>query len=195
MSIYIGSQKANKIYMGSSDVKSVYIGSQLYFNSAAPPVIETVTIGSQVWMKYNVDTNVTGEVYGNDESNRALYGGLYSFDQCAIAAAQYPGFHIPSQLELSTLAASLVGDPAYKLRETGITYWNNANGTNTVGWGARGGGADYGGFYYQKDYAFFWTTEYSGNWGLDMYIHKDNYGVNFGYDMKMYSFSLRLIKD
>jgi hypothetical protein len=97
MSIYLGNTKYNKVYLGSTPITKVRYGSNLVFGGSV--VIPTVTIGSQVWMAKNVDTAVTGEVYNNDENNRALFGGLYTWDQCATAAAQYPGFNIPSQIE------------------------------------------------------------------------------------------------
>jgi len=155
--------------------------------------IPTITIGSQVWMKYNVDTNVVGTVYNNDEANRALYGGLYTYTELSTAVAQYPGFHLPSETEYKTLKTT-VSNSANSLKEIGTTYWNTVNGTNTSGWGGRGGGGNWGGFGGLKSYGLWWTsTDATGNTEL-LYLDNTN-TIYFSWQVRTNYFSLRLIKD
>lgn len=93
-----------------------------------PPIIPTITIGSQTWMANNLDvgtmipgsTNMTDNsilekyCYDDDPANCAIYGGLYQWNEMM----QYvttegtqgvcpAGFHLPSDDEWKTLEMHL----------------------------------------------------------------------------------------
>jgi uncharacterized protein (TIGR02145 family) len=107
---------------------------------------ETIIIGQQEWMKYNlnVGTMVQGTAtqtdngtvekycYQNLESNCNTYGGLYQWNE----AMQYAtaegsqgicpdGFHIPTNAEWNVLLEYLGGiySAGGKIKETGTAHW------------------------------------------------------------------------
>jgi uncharacterized protein (TIGR02145 family) len=128
---------------------------------------ETVTIGTQVWIKKNLDVdyyrngdpipNVTDTTewknlktgawcyYNNDPAMGAIYGKLYNWyavnDPRGLAPA---GWHIPSDAEWKTLADTLGGKDVAggKMKETGTTHWlsPNTGATNSTGFSALPGG-------------------------------------------------------
>jgi uncharacterized protein (TIGR02145 family)/prepilin-type N-terminal cleavage/methylation domain-containing protein len=101
-------------------------------NSA--PVENCVTIGTQTWMKYNLDvgdrinnttTSQTNNsiiekyCYDNDPANCNTYGGLYQWDEMmqystteGIQGIAPTGFHIPSDDDYKTLEMYLGMDPS-----------------------------------------------------------------------------------
>jgi|GEM_PF-1091146 len=96
--------------------------------------IPTVTIGSQVWMQFNINTGtrvdtlvvnggetaqLTGQkwCYDNLESNCAIYGGLYQWDEAMqhsmVAGTKGicpDGFHIPTDAQYTVLTTFLGGE-------------------------------------------------------------------------------------
>jgi uncharacterized protein (TIGR02145 family) len=129
------------------------------------PAIQTVTIGSQVWMKFNLDvtTYQNGEVieradlafnnnvttpgwcyYAHNAANNATYGKLYNGYAVKDARNICPvGFRVPTQADFNTLATSIGGNAnGGKLKETGTAHWTtpNTGATNTTGFTALPGG-------------------------------------------------------
>ena len=125
----------------------------------------TVIIGSQCWMKENLNIgtrinssewqtgNGTIEKYcfGNNESNCDVYGGLYQWSEMmeydetpGVEGICPTGWHLPAQAELTTLIIYL-GDTEVaggKMKETGTTHWTDPNtgATNSSGFTALPGG-------------------------------------------------------
>ena len=126
-----------------------------------------VTIGSQVWMKDNLNTTkyndgisiptVTGYyawsnlstpaycsyVIGNN-NYKDIYGALYNWYTVSTAKICPSGWHVPTNAEWTTLTdylggLSLAGS---KLKETGTTHWltPNTGATNETGFTALPGG-------------------------------------------------------
>jgi uncharacterized protein (TIGR02145 family) len=124
---------------------------------------ESITIGTQTWMKKNLEVTtyrngdsipqVTGATawaglsagawcyYNNDPANGTVYGKLYNWftvnDPRNIAPA---GWHVPSQTDWMVLIAFL-GDNVVaggKMKEQGTAHWNspNAGATNSSGFTA-----------------------------------------------------------
>ena len=118
----------------------------------------TVLIGTQCWMKenLNVGTMISGSsnqannsiiekyCYNNDQNNCTTYGGLYQWQE----AMQYvtnqgargicpEGWHIPSQNDHQILKTTVIND-GNTLKEIG-----QGNGTNTSGFSALLTGARY----------------------------------------------------
>lgn len=129
------------------------------------PAIQTVTIGSQVWMKFNLDvtTYQNGEVieradlafnnnvttpgwcyYAHNAANNAIYGKLYNGYAVKDARNICPvGFRVPTQADFNTLATSIGGNAnGGKLKETGTAHWTtpNTGATNTTAFTALPGG-------------------------------------------------------
>jgi len=67
-------------------------------------------IGTQVWMGCNYDIAYPGSrVYDDDEANRAIYGGLYTYNQVITAGFAPTGWHVPTEAEWTTLITYLGG--------------------------------------------------------------------------------------
>jgi uncharacterized protein (TIGR02145 family) len=164
---------------------------------------ETVIIGSQTWMKRNLNCNVSGsKCYGNDESNCAKYGRLY--DWATAKAACPSGWHLPSDDEWTTLTdyveaqkscTSCAGE--YLKSKAG---WNDdGNGTDEFDFSALPGGVGYsnGRFDRVGNFGFWWSAtengaSYAWYWGM-------RYGytsVGRDYDDKSEDlFSVRCVQD
>src|ERR1035437_1793744 len=153
-------------------------GDQIYY---AGKIYNTVTIGSQIWLKENLDigtmingtnggTNSDGQqinngtiekyCYGNITANCTNYGGLYQWNE----AMQYvttegtkgicpTGWHIPTEAEFATLATTVSNDEN-ALKAVGQGTAPGA-GTNTSGFSALLVGYYNGGFLVAGSYTFF----------------------------------------
>ena len=128
-------------------------------------------IGTQIWMCKNWDAILPGStVYDTLESNRDIYGGLYSYDQIMSSGFIPTGWHVPTQADWQTLIDYVGGESvaAGKLKEIGTTHWDspNTDATNDYSFTALGGGSmepqgefapEYAGL---KEFAKFWTSGY-----------------------------------
>lgn len=128
---------------------------------------DTVTIGSQVWMKENLNVThynngdtipyvqnntvwaglSTGAYcnYENDTSFAAIYGRLYNWYAVSGTKNICPtGWHVATDSEWTILTDLLGGEAVAggKLKETGTLYWSSPNfgATNEVGFTALPGG-------------------------------------------------------
>ena len=110
----------------------------------------TVSIGTQCWMKENLNTGVRINAnvdptnnyiiekycYDDLESLCDTYGGLYQWDEIMSYSTEEgirgicpDGWHIPSDSEWMKLVAFLGGDTVAggKMKESGITHWTSPN--------------------------------------------------------------------
>ena len=172
----------------------------------------TVLIGSQCWLKENLDVglmiqgsqNATNNgviekyCYNNNTNNCNTYGGLYQWNE----AMQYSttqgtqgicptGWHIPTLAEFQTLRTTVNNDGK------ALLAYGQGSGTNTSGFSALlGGGRGYNGYFYQLyTLALFWSsTEYSAEKSFNLYLSSmggiDNYD-----ESKDNGFSIRCIKE
>lgn len=177
----------------------------------------TVQIGSQCWLKENLDVGVmiqgtenasdNGAIekycYDNNSANCTTYGGLYQWNE----AMQYvttekakgicpTGWHIPTQAEFQTLAAA-VGDDGNKLKREDQGTGSGV-GTNTSGFsGLLAGGLDAsGGFDGLGGTTTFWSsTEYSATSAYYLYLSINVSGIGLNKGNKEFGFSIRCLKD
>jgi uncharacterized protein (TIGR02145 family) len=149
---------------------------------------ETVIIGQQCWMKENLNIgilipNTSNQVNNgviekycaaNLESNCAIYGAWYSWDEIMNYAPSGngnpsgrqgicpPGWHIPSDAEYTQLSTYLGGVSVAggKMKESGTEHWAfNTGATNSSGFTALPGGFhDEGGYTFQADRGYLWTS-------------------------------------
>ena len=173
----------------------------------------TVLIGSQCWLKenLNVGTRINGSsnqtnnstiekyCYNDLESNCNTYGGLYLWNE----AMQYvttpgtqgicpPGWHIPTKAELQTLA-SAVGNDGNALKAVG-----QGTGTNTSGFSALLAGyrSSSGSFGHLGSYASFWSsTVYNASNAYTLFLTSYDSTISFPYDGKDFGFSVRCLQD
>lgn len=157
-------------------------------------VYNTVTIGTQVWMKENLDVatyrngdaipQVTDSVqwanlttgawcyYNNNADTGAIYGKLYNWyavnDPRGLAPA---GWHVPGDAEWTTLTDFLGGYSVAggKMKEIGTIHWQapNAEATNSSGFAGLPGGVrdEDGAFNYIGNYGFWWSSTESNTTG------------------------------
>ena len=130
-------------------------------------VYNTITIGTQVWMKENLKTTryndgttiplVTDSAswatlwapgycwYNNDTvTYKATYGAQYNWYTVNTGKLCPKGWHVPSDAEWTVLIDYLGGEDVAggKLKETGTTHWDipNEGATNESGFTALPGG-------------------------------------------------------
>jgi uncharacterized protein (TIGR02145 family) len=184
----------------------------------------TVLIGTQCWMKENINvgTKILGSAnpsnnsiiekycYNDDENNCNTYGGLYKWDE----AMQYSttegvqgicpnDWHFPTDAEWTTLTTFLGGEGVAggMMKEATLAYWASPNtgATNSSGFTALPAGQrHYDGFFYDQNYyANFWTSsQYDAtfSWDRDFYYNYQHVSRLFSHD-KTDGFSVRCLKD
>ena len=153
-------------------------------------VYNTVTIGTQVWMKENLKTtkyndntsiplvtdntewyalNTPGYCwYNNDAATyKATYGALYRWYTVNTGKLCPLGWHVPTDEEWTILTTYLGGESLAggKLKEQGTIHWlsPNTGATNESGFTALPGGKRNieGTYTYISEYGFWWcSTEY-----------------------------------
>jgi uncharacterized protein (TIGR02145 family) len=182
----------------------------------------TVQIGTQCWMKenLNIGTMINGTsnqtdnstiekyCYNNDPANCAVYGGLYQWDEIMNYSTENGsqgicpiGWHIPNDTEFTTLTNLFGGFGAGgALKETGINHWSvpNEGATNESGFTALGAGfrEGTGGFNTILIYTHFWTsTEGNNNDAWIKALRYDNQYVYSGVNGKEAGLSVRCVKD
>ena len=162
-----------------------------------------IVIGTQVWACKNVSSNFpNSKVYANNEANRAIYGGLYSWYQVTASGFAPPGWHVPTQADWQTLI-DFIGDQAVGggiLKETGTEHWAtpNAGAVDTYGFKALGAGwaNSIGYFYGLLGYGDFWTaSEQDSSKGYAVQVAYNSAAIaSYGLPKGNW-FSVRLIKD
>jgi uncharacterized protein (TIGR02145 family) len=177
----------------------------------------TVQIGSQCWMKENLDvgtmiqgsanpsnnTTIEKYCYNNDTVNCSKYGGLYqwseamAYDTTNGAKGICPtGWHIPTKAEFETLMAAVGNDGNKLKRENQGT--GSGVGTNTSGFSALLAGyrSSNGTFYGLGGTTYFWSsTEASAPSAYFMYLWYSGSDLFMSYDYKEGGFSIRCLKD
>jgi uncharacterized protein (TIGR02145 family) len=190
----------------------------------------TVQIGTQCWFKenLNIGTMINGSqnqtnnsviekyCYNNNESNCAVYGGVYQWNEMM----QYvttegtqgicpTGWHIPAHVEWTTVTTFLGGFSVAggKMKTTGTIQvgtglWNDPNfgATNESGFSAVPAGfRSYGSPQFQSIgyYEYWWSsTEDNTNFAWNWHIYSNNSIAGFTQnDMKNYGFSVRCLRD
>jgi len=190
-------------------VNAIVYGGKIY---------NTVTIGTQTWLKENLDigTMIQGSsnptnnsliekyCYDNNPTNCETYGGLYQWNE----AMQYvttpgaqgicpTGWHIPRLSEFQTLANS-VGNNSNALKAIGQGS-GSGSGTNTSGFSVLLAGDRYynnGTFYSLGLKAYLWTSkEYDTNNSYGVGLYGSDGLVYYAYDNKNYGYSIRCLQD
>ncbi len=176
-------------------------------------VYNTVLIGSQCWLKENLNYETGNSwCYDNDPANCDIYGRLYDW-QTALTACP-SGWHLPSDDEWKILEGTVdsqypVGDPIWNNTEwrgfdagknlKSTTGWTSGgNGTNDFGFTALPGGYRFptGNFYHLGNLSYFWSsTEYSTNTAWHRRLHYTLDEVSRLINGKELGFSVRCLQD
>lgn len=125
---------------------------------------KTVVIGNQTWMAENLNYKTKQKSWcnGNDESNCAKYGRLYTWKAAMNACPS--GWHLPSKVEFETLSDKAGGYDVAGKKLKSKKGWSKArNGTDDFGFSALPAGAYYYSYGRGKsefcfDRAQFWTA-------------------------------------
>lgn len=158
--------------------------------------VETVTIGTQVWMKFNLDAATYQDgtaieranlafsrsvvqpswcYYNYDIANDLTYGKLYNGYAVNDSRNICPvGFRIPTRAEFATLNTYLGTNAGGKLKETGLTHWASPNtgATNSSGFTGLPGGymGDAGSSSNISLQGYFWTSTSVGSTNYIRYL-------------------------
>jgi uncharacterized protein (TIGR02145 family) len=152
---------------------------------------DVVNIGGQVWFAENLNFEVEGSRwYEDDASNGEVYGMLYTWE--AALEACPPGWHVPTDDEWKTLEMFL-GMSQSEADETGVRgtdegqklkstsgWLSGGNGINMVGFSALPGGIckDSSSFEQLGHDSYWWTsTETSDKFGWYRRLFSDHTGI------------------
>ena len=184
------------------------------FLTYAGKIYNTVQIGSQCWLKENLDVGIMIDsmqnqtnnstiekyCYNNDPNNCNTYGGLYQWNE----AMQYsrtpgtqgicpPGWHIPTMAEFQTLSM-VVGGYGNALKALGQGTGSGA-GTNKSGFSALLSGYRYGSGTFEGlgNSTYFWSST-DGAYFMYMFFNDNviNYGVSSNKEIGL---CIRCVKD
>jgi uncharacterized protein (TIGR02145 family) len=183
---------------------------------------ETVTIGTQVWMKQNLHTKknkvgvaiplITGDVpwrtattaaytmYDNNPANAATYGFLYNW--AATANLAPAGWRIPTKADWETLISNLATEQGNRLKATSLWKLPRtgvAINTNTSGFSALPAGYrlyDVGTFGYLLEQSIFWSsTEAPDGLAYACYLGYEDPLAAVGQNVQQSGFSVRCIRE
>ena len=158
--------------------------------------VETVTIGTQVWMKFNLDVATYQDgtaieranlafsrsvvlpswcYYNYDIANDLTYGKLYNGYAVNDSRNICPvGFRIPTRAEFNTLNSFLGTNAGGKLKEAGLSHWASPNtgATNSSGFTGLPGGymGDAGSSSNITLQGYFWTSTSNGSTNYIRYL-------------------------
>jgi uncharacterized protein (TIGR02145 family) len=101
------------------------IGGQFIYQG-----FDSVTIGTQTWMKKNFGGDYPGsKVYNDDENNQPIYGRLYQHIQIMSSDFCPPGWRVPTEADFDTLMNYLGGLmlAGGNMKEVGDSHWQDPN--------------------------------------------------------------------
>lgn len=162
-------------------------GNWLCPQGELPGPFDTVTIGTQQWMKYNLavdyqDMWSSALVIDNLTVNGYNFGKqyLYTYSQAVNVANTIEGFHLPTYQEWQTLATYVHSNYTYLTGLGSVHGWNNGyNGTDLYGLNLMPIGAYYSKFgvpspwYNQGTSSYIWTTTETKVVNLYQYVGTD----------------------
>ena len=183
----------------------------------------TVRIGTQIWMTKNLNANryrngdpipqvidstqwanlTTGAwcYYNNDLGNGRVYGKLYNWYAVNDPRGLAPtGYHVPSDMEWTTLITFLGGEIVAGNNMKATTGWDSYLGitnTNSSGFtGFPGGNCYYGTFYGFGWLGVWWSSVVNSTANAWMcYLYYNDGTATMGYSNKTGGFSVRCLKD
>jgi len=132
------------IYSSSSESSSSSLVAAVdsFTDSRDGSVYKTVLIGSQTWMKQNLNfapTSGIGVCYNNAVSYCGIYGRLYDYKTALTACPM--GWHLPDTTEWNTLTSFVGGDSVAGNKLKANNYWSLNIGTDDYGFRALAGGS------------------------------------------------------
>lgn len=149
--------------------------------------------------------------YNNDPANGAVYGKLYNWGAVAgiydAASGADPalrkklaptGWHIPTDAEWTQLTDCLGGESVAggKMKEAGMTHWNDDFSDNESGFTALPGGAIISIGSNLNEFGYWWSSSLNGDWyAYSRYMYTRNYITQSNSSMLSCGLSVRCLKD
>jgi uncharacterized protein (TIGR02145 family) len=188
-------------------------------------IYSSVKIGTQVWMAENLKTTKFNDGtaiplvtdihswnllttpaccwFNNDASfNKRNYGALYNWYTVNTNKLCPEGWHVPADVEWTTLITYLCGDSIAggKLKEKGTIHWEKPNyqASNESGFNALPSGyINTSGVFTNFGKVCFWwsATEYEKTNAWNFSIDCANENIERAYHLKKNGYSVRCIKD
>lgn len=177
-------------------------------------VYNTVKVGSQCWMKENMNWSTgVSWCYDNDEDNCQKFGRLYNWETALSVCPE--GWHLPTDKEWKVLEAETDGYYPLNHSEWDKTGWrglhvglrlksrfewiSNGNGIDAEGFNAFPGGYSFvEGFAHLGNEAFFWTSTEDEKTSYQAWYRKlssDSKKISRGNGYKSWGRSVRCVKD
>jgi len=217
LTIFVNGQ--DSIKFGGLDVDSiiVYPNTVWVKNVTPTDTFTTVTIGTQIWTKYNLHIDDGGGgiySYANNTANSDIYGFLYTWAAAMRLDTAIVGYHLPTKTEVETLISYMSSNNIrcgtsnlYNAKAVSSKYnWttstancapgNIPDNNDATGLGLQPGGYKESSFSEITRAGIFWTATYIS--GTNYSAYYVNYGVrifNFALSPPTKSQSVRLIKD
>ena len=172
------------------------INNSAFIDTRDSKKYKIITLGTQVWMTENLRYKVSSGcwAYDNNESNANKYGYLYDWETAVNVCPT--GWHLPADVEWTTLINNLGGENVAGGKLKATTSWESPNtgATNSSGFTALPGGIRYdnrtfnnigflGGYWSStasstnKAWVRDMTFEYSG-------VHHSGSSMDFGYSIR-----------
>ena len=197
-------QCADQIIYGGQYYNTVIIGSQCWLK-------ENLNIGTLQYPTQGMSNNQILEkyCYNNDEAKCTEYGGLYEWFEMMQYIYQEgtqgicpDGWHLPSKTEVVGLINYLGGEDIAggKMKETGFGHWNqpNTGATNSSDFTGLPGGfqsSNNSSFGGLNNGGNYWTSTENGSYAWRYSLSFDNDDVNQGLGNMDTGYSVRCIKD
>ncbi len=186
---------------------------------------KTVTIGTQMWMAENLNYETANSFcYGDDASNCAKSGRLYTWAAAIDSVALYDGgngvdcgygksctlpdkvqgicpegWHLPTNAEWNTLFTAVGGKSVAGTKLKSTSSWNSSgNGADAFSFSALPAGHRYDNATYSGEgyYAYFWSSsEVNSDVAYYMFLYYDYDDAYLSRKNKGYGYSVRCLKD
>lgn len=186
---------------------------------------KTVTIGTQMWMAENLNYETASSFcYGDDASNCAKSGRLYTWAAAIDSVALYDGgngvdcgygksctlpdkvqgicpegWHLPTNAEWNTLFTAVGGKSVAGTKLKSTSSWNSSgNGADAFSFSALPAGHRYDNATYSGEgyYAYFWSSsEVNSDVAYYMFLYYDYDDAYLSRKNKGYGYSVRCLKD
>lgn len=212
--------KANNFFGDVKSFKTLAEGtSGTFMDKRDGHEYKWIRIGTQTWMAENLaflstyqskpqegsEIFVHSYIYGDDgtgsgigNANQKIYGVLYNWPAASSACPE--GWHLPADTEWNTLTDFLAYPEGGKMKESGLSHWNqpNQDATNSSGFTALPGGQRYqwGGYQRLGTHGYFWSsTEQDGNYAWERCLESAHNRCLRGNSSKAYGYSVRCVRN
>jgi uncharacterized protein (TIGR02145 family) len=178
--------------------KSQLMEKQVFTDSRDNKEYKIIEIGEQTWMAENLNYDVPESLcYNNESANCDIYGRLYNWETAMKVCPE--GWHLPNYEEWGKLGDEIGENAGKKLKS--IDGWQcimeSGNGTDEFGFSALAGGAisHKGSSGYATEDGFWWSATDEDNKSAYINMYYGSGGLKGGEADKLYSLSVRCVRD